>query len=176
MAVKYVNGLPRAIEKKKLIEPSVSSTLQCYFQNVRGLNTKFQHFYSAVSDGEFDLVTLCETGLHEEVEDSEFFSDAYTVYRKDRKFDKVGKSSGGGVLLAVKNFIRTELVPVTFLDEDFPSIDVLVCKCSLAVKTFCVAVVYIPPYVTTEAFDMFFERFEQIAIFHSGDVVIVGRF
>lgn len=78
------------------------------------------------------------------------------------------------MLLAVKNVIGSEVVPVDFLDGDFPLIDVLVCKCTLVVKSFYIVVIYIPPYVTIEVFDMFFERFEQIAIFHNSDVILVG--
>ncbi|KAJ8976799.1 hypothetical protein NQ317_004349 [Molorchus minor] len=123
--LKIFKQTPLIIKK----EPSRLHNLLCYYQNVRGLNTKISTFFSSVSDCEFDIITLSETWLHKDVCSSELIPDSYHVHRKDRKFDVVNENRGGGVLIAVKNTIISESVDVQAIDLNFPLIDMLVVKC-----------------------------------------------
>ena len=53
-----------------------------------------------------DILTGTETWLNPQIKDSEIFPSGYKLHRKDRM-----SSSGGGVLIAVKNEYNSEDVP-----------------------------------------------------------------
>lgn len=65
----------------------------------KSLRTKTDEFL-----GNFDLIILCETWLHEHIFD-ELFNDRYVVYRNDRVPSITTKSGGGGCLIAIKRDI-----------------------------------------------------------------------
>nr|CAH7746869.1 unnamed protein product [Callosobruchus chinensis] len=92
----------------KLRYPNRPAALMCYFQNVRGLNTKISELYASVSPSEYDFVGMAEKWLSEHVLDSELFPESYVVFRSDRDLVRVNKSSGGGVLLACRNQYKVE--------------------------------------------------------------------
>ena len=66
------------------------------YQNVRGLRTKVDEFFVAVSDVQYDVIVLTETWLNECFHSAQLFGD-YHVYRCDRNPLSTGKSRGGGV-------------------------------------------------------------------------------
>lgn len=71
----------------------------------------------------YDIVALTETSFSHDVSSSELFPDEY-----NGKFYQIEKVRGGGVLLAVKNLVKVELVPTVTFDQNFPSIDLLIVK------------------------------------------------
>ena len=58
--------------------------LRIYYQNVRGLKTKIDDFFLAVTEAEYDVIVLTETWLDDSVYSSQLFGDSYTVFRTDR--------------------------------------------------------------------------------------------
>lgn len=50
-----------------------------------------------MSDCEYNIVALSETWLKHEVNSSGLFPDTYSVYRSDRKFDRLELAAGGVV-------------------------------------------------------------------------------
>lgn len=69
--------------------------LKIYYQNVRGLRTKTDEFFSSSIKCDFDLVILTESWLNEHVFNGELFDDRYAVYRNDRDPVVTDKSRGG---------------------------------------------------------------------------------
>lgn len=143
---------------------------------MRGLRSKVEEFYTGHSAGGFDLIALTETNLNPEILSSELFSPDYTVFRRDRKFNIVDAQSGGGVLLATTSVITTEIVNVPTLDMTFPTIDIVICKCSILYISFHVVVVYIPPALAIDLFESFCEALEQLDCLQSGKVILLGDF
>jgi hypothetical protein len=89
------------------------SSLNIYYQNVRGLRTKSHNFLNNVLLNNYDLIILTETWLTPDFRDAEYFCNNYDVYRRDR----VGAGAtttagarddvrGGGVLIAVRSGMR----------------------------------------------------------------------
>lgn len=148
--------------------------LTCYYQNVRGLNTKVTEFYSSVSECEFDVIALSETWLHCDVSSSELFPDSYVVCRKDRKFQRLNQQCGGGVLLAFKSHIKSEVLDVSLFDMNFPAIDFLAVKCSINFYSFFILALYIPPSISINEFELFFEFLEQFEILQAKNIVLLG--
>ncbi|VEN63801.1 unnamed protein product [Callosobruchus maculatus] len=105
-----------------------------------------------------------------------FIYDGYDVYRKDRKFDQVNKTCGGGVLLALRKSIRSTVIDTSIFDIQFPSIDMLTVKCSSEFQTLFVVVLYIPDKVGLDEFEHFIESLEQLDFISRNSVLILGDF
>ena len=82
--------------------------LEIYYQNVRGLRTKLNEFYSNVCSNNFNMICLTETWLNTSISDSFLFPNNYTVYRSDRDPLLSNKLRGGGVLIAVDNLLHSK--------------------------------------------------------------------
>ena len=89
---------------------------------------------------DYDIIILTETWLCSEITDGEIFSSDYTVFRLDRDLRSSVKARGGGVLIAVRSYLLTDMVrvPTTICEELYVSIR---CENYLLI---CGAV-YIPP-------------------------------
>jgi hypothetical protein len=70
---------------------------------VRGLRYKICEFYNNICTLEYDIISVTETWLSNDITDDELFCNSYTVYRSDRNFSSLGVKKGGGVLIAVNN-------------------------------------------------------------------------
>lgn len=73
-----------------------------YYQNVRGLRTKTLDFKRSIQLCSYNVIVLTETWLWEGIRTEELFSDAFTVWRRDRDYGRLGQKRGGGVLIAVR--------------------------------------------------------------------------
>lgn len=148
----------------------------CYFQNVRGLRTKVDEFFSAVNISEYDIVGLAETWLADDVSSTEYFSNIYTVIRCDHNFTQTGLSKGGGTLLAVKSEFFVEPIDLSYILDILPSVDIVGCKCLFNnFFTLFVYVVYIPPNISVENLEVFLNIFEQ-NISNNSNILILGDF
>lgn len=67
--------------------------------------------------------SIRETCPTNDVRSSEFFPDAYNVFRKNRKFNSVEKSLESGVLFAAKSDINCEIVDSFFYEQAYPDTD-----------------------------------------------------
>lgn len=148
----------------------------CVYQNVRGLNTKINTFFKSVSHGEYDVVALTETWLQDDVKTSEIFPDEYIVFRKSRDVISTQLNRGGGVLVAAKQHLNAEHVDLREFNSQFPSIDIVACKCLLKFKKLFIFAVYIPPSISLNELEYFFECLEQLDNVFDNKVIIFGDF
>lgn len=136
-----------------------------------------EEFYNTTSTCEFQIIGLSETWLSDVVGDAELFPSCYTVFRSDRNFAATGLSRGGGVLLAVDSSIKPVRINVEALKTSFPGIDILGCKvvlCNISVSIF---VLYIPPTISPNDFELFIETFETLSCFCTDSkLLILGDF
>lgn len=80
-----------------------------YYQNVRGLRTKTNILLRNVHLSSFDVIVLTETWLLDGIMNSELFPSNYTVWRRDRNLSRTNQTKGGGVLIAVRNNVCSNL-------------------------------------------------------------------
>lgn len=80
--------------------PTKIHNLDIYYQNVRGLRTKANEFFSNVAFTADSIIVLTETWLCPDISSSDFFPPNFRVFRRDREFSNK-KKTGGGVLIAV---------------------------------------------------------------------------
>ena len=171
--------MPKNYSFKRLNSPNYIDTfnLCCYYQNVRGLNTKVEEFYNITSTCEYQIIGLSETWLSDDVSDAELFPACYTVFRSDRNFATTGLSRGGGVLLAVDSSFKCIRINVDALCTAFPGIDILGCKVVLSNVSVSIFVLYIPPTISSNEFDLFIETFETLNCFSTDSkLLILGDF
>ncbi|XP_075150461.1 uncharacterized protein LOC142224560 [Haematobia irritans] len=91
------------------------------------MRTKSSLFSCFTSQCDFDIYVIIETWLTSEFYDNEFFNpNLFTVYRKDRDSVTTGCSRGGGVLIAVRKYITSKLVPLEDGNLIFDQLSVIV--------------------------------------------------
>ncbi|XP_055622731.1 uncharacterized protein LOC129766239 [Toxorhynchites rutilus septentrionalis] len=82
----------------------VAAPVDCvwlYYQNVRGVRTKIDDLLLAVTDCNYDVIILTETGLNDCIDSLQIFGSTFNVFRCDRSCINSNKTSFGGVLIAV---------------------------------------------------------------------------
>lgn len=84
----------------------MAQNLSIYYQNCRGMRTKMHTLFMNILSFEFDIITLTETWLVPEIYDNEFIDQRYVVFRCDRDRNATQKEDGGGVLIAVKRYLK----------------------------------------------------------------------
>lgn len=141
------DAVGRGMSKKGSV-PSVASNLipmkssiHFYYQNSRGLKTKTSQFFTSCVSCDFDIICLTETWLNGSVHDSELFSGNFIVYRHDRDMLNSSKSDGGGVLIAVRKNLNSQLVSI----PNSQSIESICVKLSSINNNIYLYCLYIPP-------------------------------
>lgn len=125
-----------------------------YYQNVRGLRTKIDEFFTAASESTYDVIVLTETWLDDAIESCALF-DGFAVFRCDRSIENSNKNRGGGVLIAVRNGISA--TRITVADRSFEHVWT---RLKLANCTLVIGAVYIPPDRSTD--ERFMKRYTDI--------------
>lgn len=115
----------------------------------------------------YDLIVLTETHLDHSILDSEIFPSHYTVFRKDRK---INGRHGGGVLIAVRDYITVSLRSTHPCDSEMLFIDVLLSYN----RRITIGVFYRPPgsdIKPLEDLQTFIQGLDSTA-----DLILVGDF
>ncbi|XP_055537768.1 uncharacterized protein LOC129725703 [Wyeomyia smithii] len=119
----------------------LSSTLQIYYQNVRGLRTKIDQVFLATAELDYDIYVFAETWLDDSIQSAQLFCNGYRVFRVDRCTTNSTRRRGGGVLIAVKRKYGSSAVqnlPVT-------TIELLWVKVTIERVELYICALYIPP-------------------------------
>ena len=85
----------KKVKRKKSAEKCLQN-MEIYFNNVRGLKTKWDSIQEIISENKPDIVGLVETHLEKKEVIGEI--DGYTIIRSERT-----EKEGGGILVALKN-------------------------------------------------------------------------
>ena len=147
-----------------------------FYQNVRSLKStyysrntkenKLSSFHDIVSTNQFDVIALTETWLDSSVSNHELLPSGYKISRRDRE-----RKRGGGVVLAVKDSIKTE--PFKFTSSSLELVGIVIKSLS---NSFLVCVSYRPPNAGPE-FLQEFSRFLKCAdVSRYKDIIILGDF
>lgn len=137
-------ALPDAASTSRL-QPAVpcvpASQILLYYQNVGGMNSSLAEYQLACSDACYDIYAFSETWLNNNTLSKQLFNDTYSVYRQDRSTLNSNKTSGGGVLLAIRScFVSRLLKP----PED-STVEHLWVAISTLSGTIYICVIYVPP-------------------------------
>lgn len=133
--------------------------VKIYYQNIRGMRGKVNDIRSKILTSDYDIVTLTETWLNDSFHSTEFFSDTYFVERCDRQIP--GVERGGGVLIALKNYISYSRIYDWERVVPFDNIWISI-KCENTHDPLFINVVYIPPSSRYDQYDKYFDNLNEI--------------
>ena len=95
---------------------------------------------NALAVQQFHIINLCETWLVDTLQNSGLFLGNRSIFRRDRQPKRAGKSSHGGVLIAVDSSIPCKEITEFNVFEDVVGIVCHFCSVHLLVLS-----VYCPP-------------------------------
>ncbi|XP_053691609.1 uncharacterized protein LOC128740122 [Sabethes cyaneus] len=117
-----------------------------YYQNTRGLRSKVAEFSIAASASLYDCIVLTESWLDPQICSSQLFGSEYNVFRTDRCLANSNKSSGGGVVVAVRSSFQSALI-IDAMDDSLEQLWVqIIAENSIVV----IGVIYVPPNLRNE--------------------------
>ena len=149
------------------------SAFTVYYQNVRGLRTKTNQLLMGSLSCDYEVVALTETWLNSDFASAEFFSSAYTVYRRDRMYEELDCQRGGGVLIAVSNSVQSSLISTTIKAY----YDDIWIELRTPNATFIIACVYFAPNLGVHIYQSFCDCCEQLKNrYASSKFIIYGDF
>ncbi|XP_058837086.1 uncharacterized protein LOC131693350 [Topomyia yanbarensis] len=123
-------------------EPDPSSNnIEIYYQNVGGLNSSTDSYLLATTGCCYDVIALTETWLNNRTLSHQVFGSTFDVFRCDRNALNSRKTSGGGVLIAVRHGIKARVIN----DERWESSEQVWISVKLADRNLFLCVVYFPP-------------------------------
>jgi hypothetical protein len=134
--------------------------------NFQSLKTKQAEFLNLLDSVKPDIVFGTETWVDASVTDSQIVPPGYIVYRKDRKMN------GGGVLLAVRDTIRTCAAPE--FDTDC---EIVWCKLDIVGhKSLYLCSYYNPKTSNQEGFVQFRQSLERASSVNNACILVAGDF
>ncbi|GJQ76743.1 hypothetical protein Trydic_g15586 [Trypoxylus dichotomus] len=152
--IKYINDVPKV--------------------NVRSLRSKLSSLYPLSATIDVDIVLFTETWLDDSINDEEILGSEFVIFRTDRRFNIVGRSTGGGCLTAFKNNIYVTLLDVSSLIDLVPLADIVLCKFEMASHTIYIANIYLPPDMGCDDYETFLDALSFKLI--NKNVIVFGDF
>ena len=136
--VQAVRNKSNEVRNQKLV--GSTGKLKCFYVNARSIVNKRSELELYVCDEKPDIVGITESWGIENISDSEFDIEGYTLIRKDRILGS--KLKGGGVMLYVKNCLNA-IVREDFEDNNFQ--ESIWCDIEIGGEKTLIAVCYRPP-------------------------------
>ena len=121
------------------------------------------------------FLCLSETWLSHNVLNHELVPNYYSVYRSDRNFAACGKSRGGGVLFAHKEFLSCRRILLDAYNFP-PEADVVCVSTTCLSRNITFVVVYIPPDVHLTIYEEFMDSLSLLHTNIGGHILIAGDF
>jgi hypothetical protein len=140
--------------------------LSVFYANARSIVNKIDKLRLEIESGQIDIVVLTETHLDNNVLDSEFFSQDFVVFRRDRKH--LGRH-GGGVLISLKKGLQA----IQREDVDCMSELLFVDIMLHSKKKLSLGVFYRPPDEDSKSLE---ELNRMLGEKISSDVILLGEF
>lgn len=166
-----VNKLIDAPFNHRRINNNINHTI--YFQNVNKMSSKAIQFSNFILKTAFSIYVILETNFNNNILSNEFFTSDYVVYRCDRSPTTSKKKTGGGVLIAVHNMIKCEVISLAS-----HRLEHICVKIMSKNKTIFVYAVYIPPNSSFEIYSNCVATLEEIYNISRPEdsVVVLGDF
>ncbi|XP_055604065.1 uncharacterized protein LOC129752302 [Uranotaenia lowii] len=116
-------------------------SISFYYQNVGGINSCLSDYLLATSCSCYDVIAFTETWLNDCTLSGQIFGPDYSVFCCDRSARNSKKSSGGGVLIAVKSNLSAQLID----DNSWCDLELVWTRIDLGDQKLYVCVLYLPP-------------------------------
>ena len=151
-----------------------SKSVELYYQNVRGLRTKINEFYAAVSSSNSDIFAITETGCNDSIQDAELIPPGYKIVRSDRAD---GRKQGGVCLVAAPGFELRSVPPPSDVTINSQVFEMVCAKVYVRERFLFVAcVVYIPPRSCENEYMLLFRLIENFCSKYNNKIIVIGDF
>lgn len=147
-----------------------TSNIEIYYQNVRGLRTKLNQFFTNIECSGSDIFAITETGCNDSIDDAEIVPPGFQILRCDRTDGR----KHGGVFLAAAPGLELRKVNVTEnVNIDNCVFEIVGASIYLNnVFLFFCSVIYIPPNSNDNEFMILFRILENWCIKYDSCLVI----
>lgn len=164
-------------DTKAVSRKACDNSITLYYQNVRGLRTKTADFSRNVLSCDCDIIALTETSLCSSIYDGELFKcSQFSVYRHDRSALNSTHERFGGVLIAVRSSIRSEIVEVPGTEN----VELLVVRVKCQTGFIYVCCLYIPSGSSVDVYNNYVLALERVFDFvdlePSDEICVLGDF
>ena len=124
--------------------------------NCRSALPKIEEIERIKIESGAEFIGICESWLHDQIDDAQIQLDSYNMIRYDRTADS-GKKSGGGLLLYYKS--KLDCLPLSDLNYCSPHIEIIWIKLKLVnTRNIYYGLVYRPP---TGSVELFINKLEE---------------
>lgn len=133
-------------------------SIKIYYQNVRGVRTKWEEFYLNLFEIDADIICITESWLNSNFNCGEFIHSNYISHRRDRDYTATNTSRGGGCWILHKSNIFTTRIRgfetnIPFLEDIWLSI-----KMENGHNLYVCTVYITPKPDNTELYDVFMAK------------------
>lgn len=143
--------------------------LSLYYHNIRSVNNKSDDILLSTSTTIYDIIVLTETWLQPSQNASEFLSDNYKSYRKDRLDSDLIASHGGGVLIAINSKLNSEQI----ITPEMSSLECVCAKITLSDCCLFIFCSYIQPNASFETYCEHLTAIKSIDNLRPNDIIMV---
>lgn len=143
--------------------------LSLFYHNIRSVNNKSDDILLSTSTSIYDVIALTETWLRPSQSASEFLSDIYKSYRKDREESALLESHGGGVLIAINSKLDSEQI----ITPEMSSLECVCVKITLSDCCIYIYCTYIQPNASHEAYCEHLTAIKSINTLRPNDIMMV---
>ena len=142
------------------------------------MRSKIDDVYRWVLSCCVDVIAVSESWMNATIGDDEFCPPSFDVYRRDRDYQCLNNTLGGGVMLMTSSRFLTSRLDLSQITSEVPAVDVLGVRIACGDGLKChVYVVYIPPSIAYDEFNLFFELFGAVLCQQKNvKTVLVGDF
>ncbi|XP_055604318.1 uncharacterized protein LOC129752570 [Uranotaenia lowii] len=153
-----------------------SEPFNIFYQNVGGVNSCLIDYLLATSCSCYDVIAFTETWLNDRTLSSQIIGPDYAVFRCDRSPRNSKKSTGGGVLLAVKSTFPAKPIE----DDSLANLELVWIRIDFGDRKHYLCVVYVPPdrsgdLALAESFSLCLSKVSSICS-PADDILIIGDF
>lgn len=139
-----------------------------YYQNVRSIRNRLKDLACNIPLANYDVILFTETWLSDDIYDAVLGFHNYQVYRCDRNSMTSKKQRGGGVLIAVKKSIHSEIVKIN--NNPIETLFIIIKFKSQKIVLNCT---YIPPQSPHDVYEKYTNLLDDILSRYNDDKKII---
>jgi hypothetical protein len=147
-----------------------------FYQNVGRAKSKLHDIFINSLNNNYDMICLTETNFNSGIYDGESLDSRYNIFRRDRENACSVKQTGGGVLIAVKNYIN--VVHRDSWESRVEDVWLTVLPCKPGQPALHICLCYLPPDLPIDDIIAFHLNCQNVILNSaSGDhFVVIGDF
>lgn len=154
--------------------PKTKPSLEITYQNVSGIRSRTHTFYENIISQDQDIICITESWLTPDIFDAEIIDPRYQVFRLDIDASVLGKTRGGGLLLAIKTNLKPEI------KQEFcvscPTFEILWVEVNLGFSRLNICLLYLAHPVNENSVELLLNHLQENTKINTKSLLILGDF